>query len=185
MEGGFMNPILEAQLMLRRIPVVRGLGFASAGIAILTILISYGVIRPLREHANAQLITLALAASVAQNAPVDSTELARLKEFRAMLSERGAGDEKIRVMFAAAGSEQLAVTQAEYRTDADQGGQFRRVTVSFPVSGTYPQIRSFIISLLSENPSVALSDVTFKREREGGDLIAANLRFSIFQRPLP
>lgn len=76
----------------------------------------------------------------------------------------------------------LKVEKGEYALVERPGGAMRRFEVTFPVSGTYPQIRTLLLSSLATLPAAALSDVVLEREKVADSRVRATLRFVFFVR---
>jgi hypothetical protein len=79
----------------------------------------------------------------------------------------------------------LAVNTARYELYAVQGGGVVRHRITFPVSGPYPQIRSFIDSTLAAMPAVALTGLVLERKSIGSGSVEAEIRITVFTRSAP
>jgi hypothetical protein len=56
-----------------------------------------------------------------------------------------------------------------------------RYRMTLPVSGTYPQVRAFVVDVLRDVPAAALDDIQLRRDAAGR--IEARVRFSLFLLP--
>lgn len=83
-------------------------------------------------------------------------------------------------IYAAAGRQGLVLEQGEYRSAPDKSGKLVRYQVTFPVKGSYLQVRKFIDAVLTDVPVAALEDVGFKREAVGAPGVEARVRFTLF-----
>lgn len=76
----------------------------------------------------------------------------------------------------------VALKQAEFKlTDAPQD-EFRRYTVQLPVAADYASLRAFIVDALADLPSLALEDMSLRREDSRSLLLEARLSFVLFVR---
>lgn len=83
-------------------------------------------------------------------------------------------------IYGAAARQGLALEQGEYRSAPDKTGKLVRYQVTFPVKGSYVQVRKFIDAVLTEVPVAALEDVGFKREAVGSTSLEARVKFTLF-----
>jgi hypothetical protein len=79
----------------------------------------------------------------------------------------------------------LTLEAGKYETTASKTGEITRYTVSFPVSGPYPQIRQFIDATLTALPAVAISDLSLERKTIGEGTVNAQIRLTVFTRSTP
>ena len=52
--------------------------------------------------------------------------------------------------------------------------------IKLPLSGSYMQIRQFINQVLNTLPSIALSDISLKREDIATDIVDAQIQFTLY-----
>jgi hypothetical protein len=86
----------------------------------------------------------------------------------------------LRALFEKATQARLVLQTGKYEISAKRAGGVVRHHVSFPVTGTYPQIRAFIDSTLSTMPAVAISDLVLERKSIADPDVEAQLRFTVY-----
>jgi hypothetical protein len=79
----------------------------------------------------------------------------------------------------------LALERGSYDFSVTHGGQIVRARLSFPVEGSYPNIRRFIDGTLASIPGAAVDGLRLERKNIGSDDIAADIRFAVFLRNDP
>jgi Tfp pilus assembly protein PilO len=104
---------------------------------------------------------------------------AQLAEFYGFFSTAGA-TVWLDKIYGAAAREGLVLEQGEYRSAPDKTGKLVRYQVTFPVKGSYLQVRRFIDGVLTDVPVAALEDVAFKREAVGSTSLEARVKFTLF-----
>ena len=77
---------------------------------------------------------------------------------------------------------QLQFSGGEYRLFAGKEKLVDRYVVSLPVRGDYREIRQFLVALRSEFPTLAIEDVSLRRDNIGASDIEAQLRLILFTR---
>ena len=85
-------------------------------------------------------------------------------------------------MYAIARAADLQVHQGEYRLEA-RGNGLVAYRVTFPIRGTYGQIREFIGTTLKDISIASLDALRFERKKAGDPHLEAQLRFTIHFRP--
>jgi hypothetical protein len=86
----------------------------------------------------------------------------------------------LRQLFSTATQAKLAVDTGRYEVNTTKGSSVVRYEVSFPVTGPYPQIRSFIDSTLTKMPVVALSGLLVERKAISEGEVEAQIRMTIY-----
>jgi len=101
------------------------------------------------------------------DAPPESSKVlrARLDQFYAYLDSGKTIEDQLAEVHAAAEASGLLLKRAEYRLSEGSTDRIRRYEVTLPVTGTYPQIRHFVNTILGSTPTVALRSVSFQRKR--------------------
>jgi hypothetical protein len=79
----------------------------------------------------------------------------------------------------------LAVNTAKYEISATRSIGVVGYQIAFPVTGPYPQIRTFIDSTLAAMPAVALSDLVLERKSIGDGSVEAQIRMTVYARSAP
>lgn len=83
-------------------------------------------------------------------------------------------------IFDAAEPQALILGQGDYRVVKVSLGRLTRYQVTFPVQGTYPQIRKFVAGALARVPALALDSVQFERRKIGDSTVDAKIKFVVF-----
>ena len=104
----------------------------------------------------------------------------RMDAFRSTLGDKRDLNRYMTTVFALAKKHDIALAQAEYKLDFVKLGGFYTYQATFPVRGTYPQLRRFIDATLQSVPCAALEDVDFKRDQIGAPTTEAKLRFVFY-----
>lgn len=79
-----------------------------------------------------------------------------------------------------ASEESLALPQGEYRLIPARDGKLARYELTFPMRGSYPQLRRFIARALGNVPSLALEGITFSRKSVADTMVDAQVRMVLF-----
>jgi hypothetical protein len=85
-------------------------------------------------------------------------------------------------IFTMAASSGVVLEQGRYELTPLHSGHLARYRMSFPIKGSYPDIRRFIDATLSTIPAAALEGLRIERKNVGDAGVSADLRFSIFVR---
>lgn len=81
-----------------------------------------------------------------------------------------------------AGAAGLALERGSYDFTVTHSGQIVRARLSFPVQGSYPNIRRFVDGTLAAIPGAAVDGLRLERKDIGSGDIAADIRFTVFLR---
>ena len=76
----------------------------------------------------------------------------------------------------------LELSSGEYAFEPTRSGRIGRYRLTFPVRGTYPQLRKFIDGTLTALPAVALESLRLERENIGETMLEADLQFAVIVR---
>ena len=85
-------------------------------------------------------------------------------------------------LYQAAEKQQLVLYQGEYHLLHDKRGGPAMYEIELPVKASYTQLRHFIAQALSDIPSLALDDVSFKRQKIDDPMLDAQLKFTLYLR---
>lgn len=106
----------------------------------------------------------------------------RLAAFYQAFPERASAGAWLEKVYAAGNAAGLVLDKGEYRLDPDRDARLVRYEINLPVRGGYPQVRQFIRAVLAEIPSMALSDVQFRRGVISEPAVEARIRFVLYLR---
>jgi hypothetical protein len=140
-------------------------------------------VRPLQARAiELESEARALAAKVGTRGPVVErpTQRSQLSNFYAFFPVVEAVPDLLGKMQVAARDNDLQLQKGEYRLTQERDFPLARYQVTFPVRGTYPQVRGFVNEALKLVPAAALDDLTLKREAAGDPQVEARVRFTVF-----
>jgi hypothetical protein len=89
---------------------------------------------------------------------------------------------ELEAIYAHARASKLQLAQGEYRLEKGVGLAAYRVTL--PVRGSYAQVRQFVGHVLKDMPTASLDAVRFDRRKAGDAQLEAQVRLTIYQRPV-
>jgi len=98
------------------------------------------------------------------------------------LPPAGAAPDFIRDLERRAARSGVRIDRTEYRVHSILGNNAQRYQVSFPAHAAYPQVRTLLEGLLHDYPSLALDEISFRREAEGGEQLEARVSLSLYLR---
>ena len=158
-------------------------GVLGIGVLLFCALFYFSGVRPLEREAEAQKIA---AERLKSRAPLQlATSRDRgeeLRRFYALFPGVDQLPKELDRMYAIARAANLQVQQGEYRLEA-RGNGLVAYRVTFPIRGTYGQIREFIGTTLKEISIASLDALRFERKKAGDTQLEAQLRFTIHFRP--
>jgi len=103
------------------------------------------------------------------------------QRFYALLPQENEANNKVAEILHAATNAGIATNKVEYSYQSLSATLIKH-QIRLPVQGSYVQIRQFINAVLNSLPTVALNDISMKRENIGSDLIEANIQFTMYLR---
>lgn len=74
----------------------------------------------------------------------------------------------------------VELSSGDYRLLLEKESKLARYEIQLPVRGSYPQIRAFIADALQAVPTLALADITFKRESVQSGRIDVRLSMHLY-----
>jgi Pilus assembly protein, PilO len=86
----------------------------------------------------------------------------------------------LRQIFSRAAQAGLAVDNGKYELLAGGSSGIVRYQIELPITGPYPQIRSFIDATLASMPAVALNEITLDRKTIGEGNVDAQIRMTVY-----
>lgn len=106
----------------------------------------------------------------------------RLAEFEARLPQAPAALQAVRHMHRSAAEHGVVLASGEYRLVPEPGGRLQRYQITLPAEGSYPDLRAWMADVLNELPSMALDDISLKRNAVGETQVQARVRWSFYLR---
>ena len=89
------------------------------------------------------------------------------------------------VLLRQADNAHLTIDTGKYETTALKSGGVVSYQVSFPVTGSYPQVRQFIDATLAALPAVAVTELSLTRKTVGDASVEAQIRLTAFTQDRP
>lgn len=171
-----------ARFVARSLGVVGWIGIAAlllgaAGIAI---------VAPALERTNAAQAQelAALQAHLAQlrNPKVAQAQRDPVGALTASLPPASAVPDFVAAIQRRADQDAVQIDRTEYRVQAVLGRTAQRYRLSFPAHVDYPHLRTWLEALLHDYPSVALDEISLRREVDGGEELDAHIGLSFLVR---
>ena len=104
----------------------------------------------------------------------------RQAEFEASLPQAAGALQAVRHLHRSAAEHHVLLSTGEYRLVSEPGGRLQRYQITLPAVGTYPDLRAWMADVLNEIPTVALDELSLKRNAVGEPLVQARLRWSFY-----
>jgi hypothetical protein len=147
----------------------------------------WAVLLPLAESASTreqfQLAVLGRPAADARPAEPPAPSVDALAEFE----QRLASDEDVsrlqRELWRQGASAGLQMNKVDYRNETDANGQFSRLAITLPMTGSYPAVRKFIFSLMADFPGLSLDKLDVKRDQAASGLVETTVHLTLFTSP--
>lgn len=168
---------LRFQLQQHGWPVWVGLALVAAAIG----LHFYGVEPILERSAVLREQQSALRFKLAIKAPPVETSEQKATAFFAGLPTTGAL-ETVEAIHRVAVKHGVKLTTGEYRMLREGGARVLSYQMTLPARAPYPSLRNWLTEVMSLAPSLALDEVSFRREDAGQDAVDARVRLTFLMR---
>jgi hypothetical protein len=106
----------------------------------------------------------------------------RLSRFMSDLPKRSELPKIVGQVFTLAGAAKVTLDRGRYELSPMRSGHLAQYRMTFPIKGSYPDIRQFIDTVLTAVPSAALEGLRVERKAVGDESVSADLRFAVFVR---
>lgn len=116
----------------------------------------------------------------AQAKVVEESESSREARFYGDFPQRRDVSKILNRLYAAARHSNLTLQRGEYKLLHDSNTQFLRYEIELPMQGHYTGIQRFAYRALKESPTLALDEISFKREAANAALVQAKLHFTLY-----
>jgi hypothetical protein len=113
---------------------------------------------------------------------VDQGPVAQYRAYEARLPRADTAVDMASRIYQAGTNNGIQLPTGEYRLERMPDERLLRYRINLPVSGSYPQIRAFVLEVLRTVPAAALDDIQLRRDASGGQL-EARVRFSLYLLP--
>ena len=157
-------------------------GVLGIGVLLFCALFYFSGVRPLERELEAQQ---AVAERLKSRTPVQLVSRDRadeLRRFHALFPPIDQLPQELERVYAIARAAHLQVHQGEYRLES-RGAGLVAYRVTFPIRGTYTQLRQFVDVTLKEMSTVALDTLRFERKKAGDPQLEAQVRLTLHFRP--
>lgn len=111
-----------------------------------------------------------------------SADLMNKNRFFELLGDNKYLEQEVKKVLAIAHQYDLQIRAGEYRKNTQVPGQYATFSMSFPVRGSYLQIRRFVEQCLSQTPYMSLDELSFKREATTQSTLDAKVILTIYVR---
>ena len=169
--------------LLRRMRNRDRLAIAAMVIALLAIVAEVAFVLPLElqvQHKKAA--AAARTPNLAHAGAAADSPRAQLAAFYGQLPSIGEARDLVHRLHSHARDAGLQLDRGEYRPPTGPASELLRYQVVLPVTGTYPQVRRFLMAAMQDMPNLALDAVDFRREPGSPPRVEAQLRFTGFMR---
>ncbi|MFJ4065795.1 type 4a pilus biogenesis protein PilO [Pseudomonas sp. NPDC089996] len=103
-----------------------------------------------------------------------------LDSLRQQLPGQPEASELIERLYRLASAERISLARGEYALGVDPKTQLARYQIILPVSGSYPQIRSFLRGLIGQLPTLVLEDLELQRKRISDTQLNGRVRLTLY-----
>lgn len=111
--------------------------------------------------------------------PVETQEV-KVENFYRNLPQSATTPDWMQKIFDSAARNGVVLDQGEYVILANPNAKIEQYRLTFPVKGTYPQLRKFVAGSLESVPALALESATFKREKIADGAVEARIAFLLY-----
>lgn len=109
-------------------------------------------------------------------------EASRLAGFEAGLPQAAGALQALRHIHRSASEHDVVLATGEYRMVSEPGGRLQRYQITLPADGTYPDLRAWMADVLNELPTIALDELSLKRNAVDEPRMQARVRWSFYLR---
>lgn len=110
----------------------------------------------------------------------EADQVTRLAEFEAGLPLAEGAIQAVRHIHRSAAEHDVVLSTGEYRLVNESGGRLQRYQITLPADGTYPDVRAWMADVLNELPTMALDELSLKRNEVGESRVQARVRWSFY-----
>jgi hypothetical protein len=173
----------------RLLPLLGWPGILAIGLLMMCIPFYFSSISPLQANLEALHVELNTTRDHSLNQPANDHALDtpgdQLVEFYKFFPEEKSSPNWLGLMVETANKRGLALNHGEYAVARDTMGQLRRIRITLPVQGTYPQIRQYLAELIAVIPSMSLENVQFERKDISDTELQAKIKLVLYLRHAP
>lgn len=107
-------------------------------------------------------------------------QVSRLAEFEVGLPQAEGALRAVKHLHRSAAEHDVVLSTGEYRLVGEPGGRLQRYQITLPADGTYPDLRAWMADVLNELPTMALDELSLKRDTVGEAQVQARVRWSFY-----
>jgi hypothetical protein len=156
---------------------------AGAAMLLASALLWLFVVRPMDSDNDRLLRSLSEASRRPQGGPrAGEGPIAQMRLYESRLPPLGTSADWAGRIYRIGLANGLLLPSGDYRLESKADERVLRYRMTLPVSGSYPQVRDFVLEVLRDVPSAALDDIQLRREA-GGARVEARIRLSLFFQP--
>ncbi len=104
----------------------------------------------------------------------------RQAAFEAGLPQAAGALQAVRHIHRSATEHGVVLSTGEYRLVDEPGGRLQRYQITLPADGTYPDLRAWMADVLNELPTMALDELSLKRNTVIESKVQARVRWSFY-----
>lgn len=171
-------------LIRRRLQWLGWPAIAALAVAIFTAGVQFGLARPAQhELSSLQHSVAALRSQLAlSGASVRQNPRVQLVRFYQSFPPGGSVPDSLELIYAIARANHLELTEGDYRISQRKHGQLSEYQLTLPIKGSYPSIRDFLNTVLSQLPSASLDNVAFERPKIGEPAVQVTVHLTLYLR---
>jgi hypothetical protein len=180
MNTALLRRRLAYAFMRLGLPGVFGLALllGAAGYALAILLPTVAQVDKLDQRIADATIKLQTAKDARAAAPLTPTE--QLLAFYQAFPKGATVPDLLGKIYAIAGEQKLSLEIGEYVLTKSRSGRLDQFRITFPVKGSYPQIRKFVGAALATAPALALESIQMKRDKVGDGVADARIVFLLY-----
>ena len=152
----------------RLLPLLGWPGIVSIALLMMCIPFYFSTLRPLQASIDSKLVEVKVNREHLLRAATEDHSLdtpgEQLAEFYKFFPAEKTSPHWLGLMVEIANKKGLSLNHGEYAIVRDTTGELRRLRITLPVQGTYPQIRQYLAELIEQIPSMSLENVQFERK---------------------
>lgn len=160
---------------------------AAVGVAAFATSLHVSAVRPAQGKVEALQRTLSeLRAQYPLNDPASrQNPHLQLVRFYESFPSLASAPNWLKQLYRAAQSNHLELMRGDYRILRKEHGQLSQYQMTLPLKGSYPNIRGFLNTVLSEFPGISLDNVAFERQKIGEADVQVSVRLTLYLRDGP
>jgi hypothetical protein len=154
-------------------------GVVSLGVLLFCAFFHFSTVRPLERELDAQRVAAErLKARGPLQLATGSDQSEEVRRFYALFPPIARLPDELERVYGLAKGSGLQIQQGEYRLES-RGAGLLSYRVTFPMKGTYSQIRQFVGSTLKDVPIASIDTLRFERKRVGDTQLEGQVRLTI------